>query len=77
MKGKKGFQKGKLNPSVYGGVWMKLFALENYCKINNKKVGILTEKELTILTKKQIRRIPRNDIVFFKERHNGLYKMAV
>ncbi len=55
----------------------KMVALKSYCKQHNFDMLILTDEDMGefILTTKQIREIPQEDIVFFKEKHRERYKM--
>jgi hypothetical protein len=49
----------------------KLIALEEYCKQNNLDYMLLTDEDMgkLILSTRQICSLPKNDLVFFKEKH--------
>jgi hypothetical protein len=55
---------------------MKIIALENYCKKNGYKMLVLTDENMgeLILNEKQIRLIPKEDIIFYKQKHREKFK---
>jgi len=60
-------------------VTVKMIALENYCKNTKYECAFLTDEDMGefLLSYKQIRKIPKDDIIFYKKRHREKFKMDV
>lgn len=58
---------------------VRMLALDRYCKKEGYECSFLTDEIMgeLILTNKEIQKIPKSDVLFFKEKHNVKFKMAV